>query len=107
MNRYNKPEFEVKTKVQKDRAELLTRMEEDIFEIVGREGKLIGWSNSEEHDDYIIELQRFDKVDITKNFPTRYAEKDGKLVIVTKENIKDHDKLLKKIPEKYMETLEV
>lgn len=53
------------------------------------------------------ELQRVDKVDITDNFPARWAEKNDKLVKVTKENLKEYTKLLKEKPAKYIETKEV
>jgi len=102
MQRTTKPEFEVTTNTQKDKAELFDKMSEGI-EIVYREdeNKYVGWSDSDDNDDYLIELHKSDKIKIRKRFPQRWAEKDGKLVKVTADNVKEHSEIYKEVPEKF------
>jgi len=100
-DRRNVPEFEIITNLQEDIFQLVDYLKKNECELVCRNGKFIGYSHSEAVDDLIMEHCKNDKVKITARMPVRYYDDGKKVIKVTSENIKEFDKLLKEIPEKY------
>lgn len=100
-SRRNVPEFEILNLTNKELKDLSEAVKIQSAELVGREGKLIGYSHSEEIDDLIMEHCKADKVKITKRMPDRWFDDGKKAIKITAENIKEAGKMLKEIPKKY------
>lgn len=100
-SRRNVPEFEILNLTDKELKTLSEAVKDGTAELVGRKGKLIGYSHSEKVDDLIMDHCKADKVKITKRMPNRYYDNGKKAVKITDKNIKEAGKMLKEIPDKY------
>ena len=108
MRRYENTEIELDPKKldKSDSDKIWEGIEKREIEIVYGKNGLKAWCKGN-GEDLAIDLFKADKCDITKNFPVRYAEDKGKLVTITKENVKNYETLEKEIPEKFTPKSEV
>jgi hypothetical protein len=108
MRRYENTEIELDPKKldKSDSDKIWEGIEKREIEIVYGKNGLKAWCKGI-GEDVAIDLFKADKCDVTKNFPVRWADDNGKLVVITKENVKNYEKLEKEIPEKYIPKSEV
>jgi hypothetical protein len=101
MKRYEKTTiiFDYNKMSISDFKDLFEMVDAGKMEIVAGQG-LKAWCK-DEAEDLALELFRADKCDITDNFPVRYAESKGKLITITKENVKQYGTIVKEMPEKF------
>ncbi|HQM83915.1 MAG TPA: hypothetical protein PLD55_04445 [bacterium] len=107
MRRYEHTEIELDPKklAKIDSDNLWQGIFDREIEIVYGKKGLKAWCKGN-GEDLAINLFKAGKCDITKNFPVRYAEDNGKLITVTKENVKNYETLTKEIPEKFKQEIE-
>jgi len=93
MNRIKKPKFELTSKLTAtEKALLLDKIKTKEVEIVAQNGALIGWSDSDDVDEIVLDHIKKDKVVSVYNLPERYVKVNDEYVRITTGNIKDFDK---------------